>query len=72
MDADRFDALVRSLPAVPRRTALGGVLGAGLAALLTQLETDDAVAKREEKETQETKEVQRRHEKVRQEMHPGD
>lgn len=34
MDADRFDESVRSLHRIARRGALGGVFGAGLAALL--------------------------------------
>jgi hypothetical protein len=47
LDADRFDAFVRSLPfAVPRRIALGGLLGAGLAAFLTRFEIEDAVARK--------------------------
>ncbi|MGH2617473.1 MAG: hypothetical protein ACRDJC_19740 [Thermomicrobiales bacterium] len=46
MDADRFDAFVRSLPVIARRTALGSLLGAGLAALHTRFESEDTAARK--------------------------
>jgi hypothetical protein len=50
MDADRFDAFVRSLDiAAPRRTTVGALLGAGLAALLARFGIEDAGAKKKRK-----------------------
>jgi hypothetical protein len=47
LDADRLDALVRSFPvAVPRRIALGGLIGASFTAFLTRFQFEDAVAKK--------------------------
>jgi hypothetical protein len=47
MDADQFDTFVLSLnSAIPRRGALVGVLGTGLAALLTRFGIETAEAKR--------------------------
>jgi hypothetical protein len=46
MDADRFDAFVRSLRAVPRRTTIGALLGAGLSALTTAGSTSKIAAKK--------------------------
>jgi hypothetical protein len=47
MDANRFDSLVRLFGvAAPRRVAVGGLLGAGLAALLIHLGREDAAAKK--------------------------
>jgi hypothetical protein len=55
MDADRFDALIRSLPlAAPRRTALGA-LGGGLTALLTRVGIDDTEAKNGKKKKKKKK-----------------
>ena len=49
MDADRFDALARSLQlATPRRAALGAI-GGGLAALLARLGIDESEAKKRKK-----------------------
>jgi hypothetical protein len=56
LDADRFDAFVRSFPvAVPRRIALGGLLGAGLSALLTRFEIEDASAKKKRRKNKKKK-----------------
>ena len=50
MDADRFDAVVQSLGSpLLRRAALGGVLGAGLGAVLDRLGIEDAAAKRKKR-----------------------
>ncbi|MGH2617474.1 MAG: hypothetical protein ACRDJC_19745 [Thermomicrobiales bacterium] len=50
MDTKCFDAFVRSLPfAVPRRTTLGGVLGAGVSVLLARFATEDAAGKKRRK-----------------------
>jgi hypothetical protein len=47
MDANRFDAFVRSINiAAPRRTALGALLGGGLSALLPRSGSSDATAKK--------------------------
>jgi hypothetical protein len=49
VDADRFDALARSInPLAPRRAALGA-LGGGLAALLGRYSIDDSEAKKKKK-----------------------
>lgn len=55
LDTECFDAFVRSLSAVPRRTAVGSALGAGLAALFGRYNTDDAAAKRKNKKRKKKK-----------------
>lgn len=50
MDANRFDALVRSLPvAIARRATLAGMLGVGLAAMLARAGGEDAAAKKKKR-----------------------
>lgn len=56
MDSNRFDAFVRSFTiAAPRRSALAGLLGGGLAALLTRFGSDDAEAKKRRKKKKKCK-----------------
>lgn len=45
MDAERFDALIRSIDQRAPRRAVLRVLGGGLAALLTRLSVDEAEAR---------------------------
>jgi hypothetical protein len=46
VDADRFDALVRSISFASRRSALGGLLGSGLTLFLAQVGVEQVAAKK--------------------------
>jgi hypothetical protein len=56
LDANRFDALARSLEdGFPRRVALGGALGAGFASLLSPFGAGEADAKKRKKKKKKCK-----------------
>jgi hypothetical protein len=60
LDANRFDALARSLEdGFPRRAALGAALGAGFASLLSRFGADEADAKQKRKKRKRKKKIKK-------------